>query len=65
VRCFFVTRTYGWREGVRSVPRVIIGNVIAIIAARRALWLYLTMRRDGVVRWDKTQHAFPATVPAE
>ena len=65
VRCFFVTRTYGWHEGARSVPRVIIGNVIAIIAARRALWLYLTMRRDGVVRWDKTRHAFPSTVPAE
>lgn len=65
VRCFFVTRTYGWREGLRSIPRVIVGNVVAIIAARRALWLYLKMRRDGVVRWDKTRHAFPATVPAE
>jgi bacteriophage N4 adsorption protein B len=65
VRCFFVTRTYGWREGFRSIPRVIIGNVVAIIAARRALWLYLAMRRDGVVRWDKTRHAFPSTVPAE
>lgn len=65
VRCFFVTRTYGWREGLRSIPRVIVGNVIAIMAARRALWLYLTMRRDGVVRWDKTRHAFPASIPAE
>jgi bacteriophage N4 adsorption protein B len=64
-RAFFVTRAYGWREGLRSVPRVLIGNVIAIIAARRALWLYLRMRRDGVVRWDKTAHAFPSIVPAE
>jgi bacteriophage N4 adsorption protein B len=64
-RAFFVTRAYGWREGLRSIPRVLIGNVIAIIAARRALWLYLKMRRDGVVRWDKTTHAFPSIVPAE
>jgi bacteriophage N4 adsorption protein B len=64
-RAFFVTRAYGWCEGLRSIPRVLVGNVIAIVAARRALWLYLKMRRDGVVRWDKTAHAFPATIPAE
>jgi bacteriophage N4 adsorption protein B len=65
MRCFFVTRAYGWREGIRAVPRAVIGNVIAIMAARRALWLYLTMRRDGVVRWDKTRHALPDFIPAE
>ena len=65
VRCAFVTRAYGWLEGLYAIPRAIVGNVIAIIAARRALWLYLRMRRDGVTRWDKTAHAFPAAVPAE
>ena len=65
VRCFFVTRAYGWREGLRAIPRAVIGNVIAIMAARRALWLYLRMRREGVVRWDKTAHAFPDVMPAE
>lgn len=65
VRAFFVTRAYGWREGLLSIPRVMVGNVVAIIAARRALWLYLKIRRDGVVRWDKTAHAFPSTIPAE
>jgi bacteriophage N4 adsorption protein B len=65
MRCFFVTRAYGWREGLRAMPRAVIGNVIAIMAARRALWLYLTMRRDGVVRWDKTRHALPDFMPAE
>lgn len=64
-RFVFVARVYGWREGLRSMPRVLIGNVIAIIAARRALWLYLRMRRDGIVRWDKTAHVFPSTFPAE
>lgn len=65
VRCAFVTYAYGWREGLRSIPRAVIGNVIAIMAARRALWLYLRMRHDGVVRWDKTAHAFPDVMPAE
>jgi bacteriophage N4 adsorption protein B len=65
IRCFFVTRAYGWREGLRAIPRAVIGNVIAIMAARRALWLYLTMRRDGVVRWDKTRHVLPEFMPAE
>ena len=65
VRMFFVSRAYGWREGVRAVPRAIIGNIVAIIAARRALGVYLKMRRDGVVRWEKTSHAFPTEVPSE
>ncbi len=65
MRCAFVTHAYGWREGLRAIPRAVIGNVIAIMAARRALGLYLRMRRDGVVRWDKTAHAFPDVMPAE
>jgi bacteriophage N4 adsorption protein B len=65
VRCAFVTSIYGWREGLRSIPRAIIGNIIAIMAARRALWLYARMRREGIVRWDKTAHAFPDVMPAE
>ena len=65
MRCAFVTYAYGWREGLRAVPRAVIGNVIAIMAARRAVGLYIRMRTDGVVRWDKTAHAFPDTMPAE
>lgn len=64
-RFAFVTRDYGWREGARSIPRMVIGNVIAMMAARRALGLYIGSRRDGVVRWDKTGHHFPAVIPAE
>jgi len=65
VRAFFVTRLYGWAEGLRAIPRVIIGNVVAIMAARRAVALYWRMRRDGVVRWEKTAHQFPAQLPAQ
>jgi len=65
MRFAFVTATYGWFEGIMSIPRAILANIIAMIAARRAVSIYLRMRRDGVVRWDKTTHFFPAFVPAE
>ena len=65
MRSAFVTATYGWGEGLRAIPRATVSNIIAMMAARRAVFVYLKMRRDGVVRWDKTTHAFPAIVPAE
>ena len=59
IRALIVGNLYGWREGLRAVPRVVVGNVIAMLAARRAIGVYLKMRREGVVRWDKTDHRFP------
>ncbi len=59
LRAVLVTHVYGWREGCRSIPRVFVANLIAVLAARRALSLYLRMRSDGIVRWDKTTHIFP------
>jgi adsorption protein B len=60
LRAVLVTHLYGWREGCRSIPRIIVANFIAILAAWRAVGLYIRLRRDGVVRWDKTSHIFPA-----
>jgi bacteriophage N4 adsorption protein B len=60
MRAVLVTRIYGWREGLRSIPRAFVGNVIDMMAARRAVGIYLRSRRDGVVRWDKTGHRFPS-----
>jgi adsorption protein B len=65
MRCGFVTSAYGWCEGLRSIPRVVTGNAIAMLAARRAVLRYLGFRRTGIASWDKTGHAFPAHVPAE
>lgn len=65
MRFAFVTANYGWREGLFALPRAILANIIAMIAARRAVSIYRRMRRDGVVRWDKTTHVFPQSVPAE
>ena len=65
MRFGFVARLYGWREGLRALPRTVTGNIIAIMAARRALFRYLTMLRTGAAAWDKTAHAFPSQLPAE
>ena len=59
MRFVFTTRAYGLAEGLRSVPRAVVANAIAIMAARRAFILYRRARRDGVVHWDKTAHRFP------
>ncbi|HEX8535013.1 MAG TPA: glycosyl transferase family protein [Allosphingosinicella sp.] len=65
MRSTFVALAYGWREGLRSIPRVVVSNIIAMMAARRAVFRYLSIRRTGSASWDKTAHFFPAQVPAE
>ncbi|HEX8443921.1 MAG TPA: glycosyl transferase family protein [Allosphingosinicella sp.] len=65
MRFGFVTQAYGWRQGLASIPRVIVANLIAMLAARKAVSRYLRIRRTGAMQWDKTTHAFPAELPAE
>lgn len=59
VRARCVTRHYGWKEGLISIPRMITSNIIAMMAARRAVATYLRMLKTGQVYWDKTEHSFP------
>ncbi|MDO6415946.1 glycosyltransferase family 2 protein [Sphingomonas sp. BIUV-7] len=56
IRGLLVARAYGWREGLFAVPRVFIGNMIEMVAARRAVWRY-TPGETPI--WDKTRHRFP------
>jgi adsorption protein B len=65
VRGAFVTSAYGPVEGLLSVPRVVLGNFIAMASARRALQSYLRLARGGPLVWDKTEHSFPKAIPAE
>ena len=60
MRASFTTAAYGWREGLRSIPRMVVANLIAVLAARRAMILHSA---GGATRWDKTQHIFPAEIP--
>ena len=59
-------RCYGWREAMWSVPRFFVGNVIALVAAPRAIVRYVGMLRGATPIWDKTHHEFPeAPIVAE
>jgi adsorption protein B len=57
MRACFTTSAYGIGQGLMSIPRMIVGNVIAVLAAGRAISLHLG---GGAKRWDKTTHIFPA-----
>lgn len=60
MRACFTAYAYGVGEGLTSIPRLVVGNVIAMLAAARALSLHVG---GGAKRWDKTQHIFPAELP--
>lgn len=65
VRAGFTAAAYGWSEGLRSVPRTAVGNLVAILAAASALSRYRALRRGGRPRWDKTAHIFPIPARSE
>ena len=59
IRAIFVYRAHGWQEALLSVPRTLVANYISLLAARRALFLYLGILAGAAPRWDKTAHHFP------
>ncbi|MGH6705410.1 MAG: glycosyl transferase family protein [Sphingomicrobium sp.] len=60
MRFAFTTAAYGPMQGLRSIPRTVVANWIAVFAARRALLLH---SNGGAKRWDKTHHIFPTELP--
>lgn len=56
MRAAFTASAYGLEEGLLSMPRLFVGNLIAVLAAFRAFSLHSKGRTP---RWDKTQHIFP------
>jgi len=56
MRAAFTASAYGLEEGLLSMPRLFVGNLIAVLAAFRAFSLH---SRGRTPRWDKTQHIFP------
>ncbi len=56
MRGHFTARWYGLSEAMLALPRAFFSNVIAMLAARRAIGLYWRMLRSGEVIWDKTEH---------
>ncbi len=63
MRTTMVARAYGGREAARSVPRLFVANLVALLAARRAVMRYIGLLRGGRLHWDKTAHHFPVNLP--
>jgi bacteriophage N4 adsorption protein B len=60
MRACFTASAYGLGEGLLSIPRLVVGNVIAMLAAARAVSVHFS---GGPRRWEKTRHIFPAELP--
>lgn len=58
MRFGFTAATYGIWQGFLSIPRIVVGNIITMLAVKRALGFHV---RGGAPRWDKTAHVFPET----
>ncbi|WP_397597522.1 glycosyl transferase family protein [Sphingorhabdus sp.] len=56
VRAGFVAALYGPKEALLSIPRSVMTNIIAIMAARRACINYARHCFGVPLRWDKTVH---------
>lgn len=59
IRALCTGQDYGWRQGLWSVPRALVSNVIAVMAARRALAAYIASLGGAALVWDKTRHHIP------
>lgn len=62
MRAWFTGRAYGGWQALLSLPRALVGNFIALMAARKAMSRYLAALRGRSPQWDKTRHRFPAHV---
>ncbi len=61
-RAYFTGREYGLAEGLRSILRIPVANIISIMAGRRGLAAYIGTLRGQAASWEKTQHTHhPAT----
>ena len=59
MRIVCTAHAYGWREACWSLPRFFVGNLVALVAAPRALHRYLRLLRGEALIWEKTAHVFP------
>ncbi|MFN4114036.1 MAG: glycosyl transferase family protein [Sphingomonadaceae bacterium] len=65
MRFAFTAREFGVGEGLRAILRIPVGNVIAIMAGRRAVAAYIRTLTGAPLQWDKTEHlTHPASTRA-
>ncbi len=56
MRSAFLYYHYGFVQACYALPRMMISNIISILAARRAVILYYKYCFGGSIIWDKTRH---------
>ena len=56
LRFAFTAREYGVVQGLQSLLRIPVANIIMVIAGRRAIVAYFHSLKTGQVIWDKTVH---------
>lgn len=57
----FVGRLYGVGHAIASIPRLVLSNMIGLVATARAIRQYLHHLWTGrPLRWAKTAHEFPS-----
>jgi len=59
-RTIFVTQYYGLFQGLLSVPRMFLGNLINFLANWRAIKQVIQHGNPRRIAWDKTTHDFPS-----
>ena len=63
-RALSVSRIYGWMQGLMSILRFPIGNLINSYATVRGITQFgLAVLHDRTMTWDKTSHTFPSEHP--
>lgn len=58
LRSLFTAREFGLLQGLLAIPRVVVSNTVAIVAARRAAFAYVRSLRGSPPAWDKTDHTY-------
>ncbi|MEO5640981.1 MAG: glycosyl transferase family protein [Sphingomicrobium sp.] len=61
MRAGFTAAAYGPWQGMLSAPRLLVANLITILAVRRAFAIH---EGGGPRQWDKTHHIFPQELGA-
>lgn len=60
-RAYFVFKLNGFEQGMLSVPRMAVSNVINFFAVCRAWKIFIIHFVTGKrIAWDKTQHVYPS-----
>ncbi len=61
MKCYAVNRLYGPGQALMSMPRLMLGNLISLLATSRAILQFSRHLVTGQpLRWLKTAHSFPS-----